>query len=275
MKQLSIIVFLFFLLLITGSIAFSQPKIAKDEIPAYVPEDVKVLIQKLYSPNAVERAKAAVELGGEKLAIPSLVTMLGDGTKLVWSAYGPRAGGTSTSPGFEAAKSLRKMGDAPVPNLIEAMKDKDAVARQNAAIALLWIGEDYGPKSIAPATDILVMALKDESSEIRWRAAWALRVLEWRPTDQKLLIDFLILTQNFEELSDIGQPAVAALIVALEDKGWDTRCDASKTLGMIGDISAVEPLIKALKDENSDVKESAAAALTKLTGEDYSPDDEK
>lgn len=162
-----------------------------------------------------------------------------------------------------------------MPALIEAMKDKDPVVRRNAAIALLWIGEDYGQKSIAPATDTLVIALKDESSEVRWRAARTLRVLEWRPTDQKSLIDFLILTQDFEELSEIGQPAVAELIVALEDKGWDNRRDASKTLGTIGDVSAVEPLIETLEDEVSDVKESAAAALTKLTGEDFGWDYEK
>jgi len=274
MKQLSIITYLFIVLLSVGSFSFAQPEISRDENLANMPTRIQVLIQKLYSSSAVERAKAAVALRTEKLAIPFLVAMLGDDTDLVWSSsYG--TGGSPTSPGFEAAKALSTMGDTAVPALIVAMTDKDPIVRQNAAIALLWIGEANGPKSLAPAVDSLIIALEDKSHEVRWRAAWALRDMGWRPTDQKSLISFLILAQEWEELSRIGKPAVASLIVALKDKDWSRRSGASRTLGMIGDISAVEPLIEALKDEIPDVRKIAAVALTKLTGQDFGQNDVK
>lgn len=53
------------------------------------------------------------------------------------------------------------------------------------------------------------------------------------------------------------------LITRLMNKDEDlkVRCDTAKTLGQIGDKSAVPTLIKALKDENKDVRVNAAVAL--------------
>ncbi len=42
---------------------------------------------------------------------------------------------------------------------------------------------------------------------------------------------------------------------------------AAKALGVLGDESAVEPLVLALKDKNSEVRESAAEALGKIGGD--------
>ncbi|RLI75930.1 HEAT repeat domain-containing protein, partial [Archaeoglobales archaeon] len=44
------------------------------------------------------------------------------------------------------------------------------------------------------------------------------------------------------------------LIKALKDEDSDIRLVAAAALGEIGDERAVEPLIKALKDEDSDVR---------------------
>lgn len=272
--KLSTITYLFIVLLSVGSISFAQPKISKDEIPINIPSDVKVLIQQLYSPNAMERAKAAVELRGEKLAIPFLATILGDDAKLLWSAgYG--FGGSSTSPGYEAAKALRYMGDAPVPVLVEVITNSDPVAMENAVLALSWIGDINGPKSLTPAVKPLITALDDENSSVQTFAAFTLWDIGWRPSDQKSLIKFLVSAQKFEELSKIGKPAVVPLIVKMKDKDCGARSGSARALGLIGDNSAIEPLIEVLKDEEPFVRKKAAEALREITGQDFGQDNGK
>ena len=51
------------------------------------------------------------------------------------------------------------------------------------------------------------------------------------------------------------------LIKALDDENFDVRWFVTETLGKIGDSRAVEPLIKALGDEVDDIRTSAANAL--------------
>jgi len=62
-------------------------------------------------------------------------------------------------------------------------------------------------------------------------------------------------------LEQIGPPAVAPLIAAMEDEDWIVRQGASQALGRIGDPQAVEPLIIALGDKNQWIRRYAAEAL--------------
>jgi len=57
-------------------------------------------------------------------------------------------------------------------------------------------------------------------------------------TDQAIAVELLV---------RIGKPAVEPLIQALERKDWAMRQGAAEALGKIGDIRAIEPLIKSLK----------------------------
>ena len=54
------------------------------------------------------------------------------------------------------------------------------------------------------------------------------------------------------------------LVWDLENERWKVRQDAVKSLGGLGDARTVEPLIAALKDENSDVRISAVEALAQI-----------
>ena len=67
-----------------------------------------------------------------------------------------------------------------------------------------------------------------------------------------------------ESLVEIGEPAVEPLIQALKDEDSFVREGAAEALGKIGDKRAVEPLINALKDEDRDVREAAAEALGEI-----------
>ncbi|MHC1588990.1 MAG: HEAT repeat domain-containing protein, partial [Methermicoccaceae archaeon] len=58
---------------------------------------------------------------------------------------------------------------------------------------------------------------------------------------------------------------VEGLIGALSYKrGWHVRMTAAESLGEIKDPRAVDPLIRALRDEDSGVRWSAAAALGEI-----------
>ncbi len=67
-----------------------------------------------------------------------------------------------------------------------------------------------------------------------------------------------------EKLGKMGDPqAVEPLIAALRDEDSDVRRIAAKVLGKIGDTRAVDPLIAILTDKNEDefVRSAAAEAL--------------
>ena len=67
-----------------------------------------------------------------------------------------------------------------------------------------------------------------------------------------------------EALVKIGAPAVEPLIAALKDQNSWARAAAAQALGKIKDRRAVEPLSAALGDERSDVRQAAAKALDHL-----------
>jgi len=60
----------------------------------------------------------------------------------------------------------------------------------------------------------------------------------------------------------LGRPAVSDLLVALEDAHWMVREVAAQALGLIGDLRAVEPLLRKAKgDRDMGVRESCIKAL--------------
>jgi HEAT repeat protein len=64
------------------------------------------------------------------------------------------------------------------------------------------------------------------------------------------------------DLLGIGRPSVEILIEYLEDEDWLVREAAADLLGKIGDVRAVEPLMKRLEhDKDTGVKELAIKAL--------------
>ncbi|MGB9872500.1 MAG: HEAT repeat domain-containing protein, partial [Anaerolineae bacterium] len=74
---------------------------------------------------------------------------------------------------------------------------------------------------------------------------------------------FLFGPPNIEKMKARGD--VKGLIKALGyEKDWEIRRDAARALGELKDARAVEPLIAALKDKDSDVREAAAEALDRL-----------
>lgn len=69
---------------------------------------------------------------------------------------------------------------------------------------------------------------------------------------------------SYEAICEIGKPAVDPLIKALKDDNPSVRSSAASALGTIGDPKATDPLIKALKDNDRGVRIAAARALGEL-----------
>ncbi len=69
-----------------------------------------------------------------------------------------------------------------------------------------------------------------------------------------------------DALGRIGPPSVEPLIKAMEDDNKQRRSVAARALGRIGDPRAVRPLEKALEDEDKEVRTQARKALKKIRG---------
>ena len=78
--------------------------------------------------------------------------------------------------------------------------------------------------------------------------------------------DYQIHSRATDALRQIGKEAVPALIAALKDEDADVRRSAATALGKIGAEAkeAIPSLTDALKDEDADVRNNAAEALSKI-----------
>jgi len=66
------------------------------------------------------------------------------------------------------------------------------------------------------------------------------------------------------DVTKLGPSAVPALIRALRDEDREVRLAATATLGRLGDLRAVDPLIGVLKDEDGAVRLTAVLGLRSL-----------
>jgi HEAT repeat protein len=142
----------------------------------------------------------------------------------------------------QAVEVLVQIGAPTVEPLIQALKDERGYAQRAAAAAL---GRIHDPRAV----DALIEALKDEDQDMRQTVARA--------------------------LGRIGDPrAVDPLIEVLSDKNANLRVIAAKALVQIGDpaieaiakigISAIDPLLEALKDTDYYVRKAVAKALARF-----------
>ena len=154
------------------------------------------------------------------------------------------------------------LGALAVEPHIAALKDENSDVRQAAAYAL---GEIKDPRAVEP----LIAALKDEDSDVRKAAARALGEIKDPRAVEPLIAaledeELRVRAAAAEALVKIGAPAVEPLIAALEDEELRVRAAAAEALGQIGDARAVAPLIAALKDTDKYVRKAATEALGKI-----------
>lgn len=302
-----LLVFLIGISIISIGLSYAQPNLPRENIPSGTPDDIKTQIERLYSPDPVERAYGAIELSrmGERArpAVPFLIGILHDTTPLAWSFRGSFPRSPSTSPGSEAAKALGEIKDSRAvdPLLEVVLKHKDEYVRDSAARALGKIKDPLAVESLISflhdenksvrsaavialgeakdlrAVEPLIAALKDKDSDVRMIVVEALMKIK-DPRVVKPLISALkdknaSVRRNAEiALVKIGKPTVDLLIAALMDTNADIRRKAAYMLADIKDPRAIGPLIVVLQDNDKDVQLAATYALQQITGQDLGED---
>ncbi|AFY53110.1 PBS lyase HEAT-like repeat protein,HEAT repeat protein [Rivularia sp. PCC 7116] len=136
---------------------------------------------------------------------------------------------------IDAADALVNIGSPAVSALIEALKNEDSNLRWRAASVLSDLGAEA-----APAVPALTEALQDDDAQVRLYATIALG-----------------------NIGEAAKPAVPALMAALQDKEQYVRIYAPSALRKIGVEAkvAVPALVGALQDKNAGVRLNAAYAL--------------
>ena len=140
-----------------------------------------------------------------------------------------------------------------VDSLIAMLSDPAGEIRWQATIAL---GEIKDPRATAP----LVTALLDHDKYVRFGAATALTKLGWEPSGSAEMAGYYAAVQEWDAVKNIGQPAIAPLDALLSDRDPAIRQKVVRTFGEIGGSAAAPSIIRALGDENRDVRWQAVLA---------------
>ncbi|MCP4544323.1 MAG: hypothetical protein GY832_45005 [Chloroflexi bacterium] len=154
--------------------------------------------------------------------------------------------------------ALGRIGDPQaVATLIQTLEYEDVSVRQRSAEALGMIGDQQ-------ATEHLIQALECDDATVRRAAAEALGKISDAQAVESLI-------QVLEEtVPAVHTPAPTEVPEGLredvppEHNDANVRRAAAEALGVIGDFRAIEPLIRALGDEDEDVRQTAATALVTM-----------
>lgn len=177
-----------------------------------------------------------------------------------------------------AAEALLKIGRSAVKPLINILLDKDVDLKKQkkAAEVLGKIGDPRAVESLinmlpniyavealkkiggSYTIELLIPILKSEDASIRKSAATILDELGWIAQTITQKASYMVAKRNWNECISLGEPAVEPLIIALKDKNTDVQNEAIETLGKIGDPRAVAGLINILPNF------SAAMVLGKI-----------
>ena len=158
----------------------------------------------------------------------------------------------------EAVITMGEMGDERcIEPLIRCLRDGDWQVREAAVDALALIG--------SPAVELLIRYLRD------WDARkYTLKALG-KINDERVLDPLISMLKNDEfkddatwALAELGKPAVAKLVEALDDRDEFVRKQSILALGEIKDSAAVDALIEKTKDPDWFIRLTAAASLEKI-----------
>lgn len=216
---------------------------------------VDAFISVLSDSNSDVRMQSAIALGRFKdsRAVGSLTTLLSDRDSQV---------------NLAAAESLARMQDPRVIRLlVDSLDNADWRVRARAAQVLAF---SPSAASSAGAVVPLVNAMRDKDLIVRYYASEALVAIGGEAVPQ--LIDMLRSERSQERarvvrvLGRIGQPTIMPLVAFIQDRriSSDTKIEAARLLGRLGDARAVDPLITLLADERYYVRREVSRALGQI-----------
>lgn len=162
----------------------------------------------------------------------------------------------------EAALGLSPLGDAALPALQNLLADTDPDRRWWAARALAVV-------ATTAARELLIDTLDDPNPHVRACAALGLGELGAEEAVEGLVQcmagpSAFVSRVAADSLAHIGQPAVPALITALQSEAVLTRIGAARALRIIQPKEAVPALCAALNDPSATVTFYAEQALERM-----------
>jgi len=167
---------------------------------------------------------------------------------------------------IEVIKILGKINDPrTIPALIR-MLGSDNIDIEHQTI--LSLANKNDPSIIAPIKHFLT----NDKARIREAAGMALVKLNWKPSTKDEEGINCVIRHDWIGCEKLGKYAVSALITELRDPESRIREESARTLGLIGDKRAIQPLIKSIemtqwtgnKDENKILLGTVEKALSKF-----------
>ncbi|MBN2038180.1 MAG: HEAT repeat domain-containing protein [Chitinispirillaceae bacterium] len=253
----------------------------------------------LRSSSMQTRAAAARQLGAmgpwASGSVPMLVKLLAD-TSGFSDLPLPEIDSVSIqrllAPGFEAARSLARIGEQGIEALKRSARSSNPLVRQRAVFGLGYSQKQHDavpflrnarkdPESgvrvsaahglgLANETADLISMLEDRDGDVRTYAASALAALADPQSTAPMIKALKDARHTVRKNACIAlgrmrsRSATAPLLTALADIHPAVRAQAASALAAIADTAAVNPLCAALKDKNSVVRKSAALALEQI-----------
>jgi hypothetical protein len=149
---------------------------------------------------------------------------------------------------------LGEMGDPRgVDELLPFLQEKSNEIRLQAALALGKIGEKNSAKPLATL-------LRDPDKYVRYGAALALETMAWKPEEDTEKALLALGKQDWEKVTLLGESALPALSVALQDRDVRVRERAVDLLGSIGGVKVITGIYRSLRDEDDQVRWKAVLA---------------
>jgi HEAT repeat protein len=249
------------------------------------PETVEALIQALQSGTSALKMEAAgmlARIRDPKAGVP-LVRLLRDEEPSVRKASAvaleQMAGVLDTVTATALAEELSEATDEGerklvmallglIPNAIEPLSRMLKQADEKPRLTAVEIFEHLlDPRSSDALVDAMGDPILTEAAVRTLKKLGAIRQRLDRTFDELRSVEDSSQREEARmaaviELLGIGRPSVEILIEYLEDEDWLVREAAADLLGKIGDVRAVEPLMKRLRqDKDTGVKEIAIKSL--------------
>jgi HEAT repeat protein len=160
-----------------------------------------------------------------------------------------------------ATRMLGQFGYDAMPELLKALRHRDAEVRQ---YAVMYLGS-IGPKANQARTELARVLLNDPEASVREDAIIAIAMTQGEVigplTDHEK--PWIRLHPEAAELLPVWSKSMC-------DSSAQVRSDAARLLGFLGPAAkeAVPALEKALRDDKESVRSAAAEALKKIRGEE-------
>ncbi|MCM8785250.1 MAG: HEAT repeat domain-containing protein [Candidatus Omnitrophica bacterium] len=223
--------------------------------------------------NPVERSEIIYKIGEERdlKNIQILINFLKDDEKILWRNPETPWGFTVTTPGWEAAKGILKIGKEAVPFLIDFI-----VKKEKGYEKAIWILGELKSDEVVP----LILKIKPSSGDLQLISIIVLGKIK----DESSLPYLISSLENYwnriyavEAIENFGKKAIPYLINAIENKETKSIVKAYcciliskiKEKENVEEKISLDNFLKLLNDSDVQVRRKVSEAIINLNTREY------